>query len=258
VKDPRDLYGLPLDRFVAERAALAKAMRSGGEREGGERVARLRKPSVAAWAVNQLVRTQRREVAELFAAGDQLQRAQSELLEGRGDAQSLRQATERERAAVDLLSHTARGLLSSQGNELSPAVLERVRETLHAAALDRDARSQVTDGCLPRELRHVGLGAGAAPTASRGRPSARSHETPDRSADARAKRERSQELKALRKAAADARRAAERASRELQVAKERRDRAAGVLNDAAAALIAARDRAEEAVRAEREARQALD
>jgi hypothetical protein len=65
-------------------------------------------------------------------------------------------------------------------------------------------------------------------------------------------------LKALRKAAADARRAAERASRELQVAKERRDRAAGVLNDAAAALIAARDRAEEAVRAEREARQALD
>ena len=57
--DQRELYGLPLDRFVAERAALAKSLRSEGQREQADQVAKRRKPSVAAWAVNQLVRTQR-------------------------------------------------------------------------------------------------------------------------------------------------------------------------------------------------------
>jgi hypothetical protein len=52
-----DLYGVPLDRFVPERAALVRALRSAGEREQAAAVAALRKPSVAAWAVNQLVRT---------------------------------------------------------------------------------------------------------------------------------------------------------------------------------------------------------
>ena len=57
--EPDDLYGLPLDRFVAERGALAKALRADGRRDEASRVAALRKPSVAAWAVNQLARTQR-------------------------------------------------------------------------------------------------------------------------------------------------------------------------------------------------------
>ena len=121
--DPRDLYGLPLERFIAERAALAKALRSDGEGDGAADVAKLRKPSVAAWAVNQLVRTQRRAVADLFEAGDQLQRAQSDLLGGRGDAAVLRETAERERAAVEQLTATARGLLTTQGHELSPAAL---------------------------------------------------------------------------------------------------------------------------------------
>ncbi len=67
-----ELYGLPLERFVPERAALVKALRAEGRREDAAQVAKLRKPSVAAWAVNQLVRTQGRAAAELFAAGDAL------------------------------------------------------------------------------------------------------------------------------------------------------------------------------------------
>jgi len=78
----------------------------------------------------------------------------------RGDADALRTAADRERAAVDHLTATARGLLTSQGQELSAAAIERVRETLHAAALDQDARQQVSDGCLEHELRHVGMGPG--------------------------------------------------------------------------------------------------
>ena len=188
--DVDDLYGLPFDRFVPERTALARELRSAGRREEAGEVAALRKPSVAAWAVNQLVRTQRRGVDELFEAGDALREAHDQVLGGRGDAGSLRTAVARERAAVDELIKVARGVLTGDGHELSPTIIDRVTDTLHAAALDDDARAQVGDGRLERELRQWGSGwrrplraprrrpgaAGRPPRLSRGRttkPSAR-------------------------------------------------------------------------------------
>lgn len=171
-----ELYGLALEQFIPERTALAKALRAEKRREDAAAVAALRKPSVAAWAVNQLVRSQGSSIQELFAAGDELREAQARLLAGSGDGKALRAASERERAAVDALVSAARGLLSSDGHELSTAVVERVADTLHAAALDEDAREQVREGRLERELRHVGLGLGqsadpfaVAPPAPKGR-----------------------------------------------------------------------------------------
>ena len=62
--DVDELYGLPLDEFVPARNALARELKGAGEPAEAAEVAALRKPSVAAWAVNQLVRTQRRGVGE--------------------------------------------------------------------------------------------------------------------------------------------------------------------------------------------------
>jgi hypothetical protein len=73
--NPHDLYGLPLERFVPERTALAKRLRAEERRADAERIAALPKPSRAAWAVNQLVRTQRRAITSLFEAGDAVQRS---------------------------------------------------------------------------------------------------------------------------------------------------------------------------------------
>ena len=243
--DPHDLYGLPLERFTAERNALARELRREGRREDATRVAAMRKPSVGAWAVNQLVRTQRREVDGLLKAGDALQRAQSELVGGRGDSATLRKATERERTAVERLAGKAQGLLSSEGRELRPATLERVSETLHAAALDEDARAQVKDGCLVAELRHVGLGgfgdvAVPAPKRGGGRTAAKAPSGPDAAARKRAERERAEQLEAASKAERDARRELERASRELEDAERRRDKAAASLRQAEAAVSALR------------------
>jgi hypothetical protein len=50
--EPRDLYGLPLDRFTEERNSLAKQLRQDGARDQAAAVAKFRKPSAAAWAVN--------------------------------------------------------------------------------------------------------------------------------------------------------------------------------------------------------------
>ena len=156
--DVDELYDAPLEQFVARRGELARELRKQGEREQAAEIAALRKPSVAAWAVNQLVRTQPRSFAELLDAGDALQEAHRTATSGRGDAAALRAAAQRERSAVDDLLQAARGLLTGDGHELSPTIIDRVADTLRAAALDDEAREQVRDGRLERELRHVGLG----------------------------------------------------------------------------------------------------
>jgi hypothetical protein len=271
VIDARDLYGLPLDRFVPERGALARELRKEGRREQAAEVAGLRKPSVAAWAVNQLVRTQSHPVTALFDAGDALQHAHSQLLAGRGDGAALRNAHTREREAVSELVEKARGLLSSEGHGLAQATMDRVSETLHAAALDAEAREQVKEGCLYREFRHVGLGASEAlsmpnstsgrsrsrapgKTAARARSTGSGGVAPTRE---RGDRERTKRLGAARKAEADARRVADRAGRDLLVAERRRDRASESLREAEAAVAAAREQAEKASLAHRNAQKAL-
>ena len=273
--DADDLFGLPLDRFIPERTALAKALRSEGRREEAADVAATRKPSVAAWAVNQMVRTQKRAVDELFEAGDDLRAAQDQVLAGHGDRQGLREAAERERHTVEELVKSARGLLNSEGHELSAAVIERVSDTLHAAALDEDARRQVQGGRLEHELRHVGFGVGAGGSAAperRGRSTARRSSPAKPKTDTesietraqareerrRAERERAAAVKSAREADGQARRAAQRAARALELAQERRDRAARALAAAEDDLDQARDEADAATAAHQAAGAELD
>lgn len=288
--DVDDLYGLPLDRFVPARGALARELRKAGEREQASEVAGLRKPSVAAWAVNQLLRTQRRAMAELLEAGDALRTAQDDVLGGRGDAASLRSAVERERLAADELIEAARGLLTSQGEELSAPVIERVADTLHAAALDDEARQQVRRGRLERELRHVGLGmsglagattapsrtparkagtAGKKPAGQRAagrtdrgteraeRATERAERATERAERERQERERAQARAAARATEREARRRAERAERGAQLALERRDKAAVALDEAEAELSEAEAELREAEAELREAEEAV-
>ncbi len=258
--EPNDLYGLPLERFVPERTALTRALRKDGHRAQAEAVASLRKPSVAAWAVNQLVRTHGAEVADLFAAGDALGHAQSELITGRGDTRAMREAVARERDAVSTLAQLARGLLSSEGHELTQTTLERVSESLHAAALDDEARAQVKDGCLTRELRYAGLGRGGLagqPASSSG---VRGERSPDAAAGAETKRiarERAERVEIARQAEADTRRSVQRAERELDTAQTRRDDMADALQKAEQALTEARDHADRAKFEHRRAQDAL-
>jgi hypothetical protein len=268
--DVDDLYGAPLEQFVSARGALARELRKQGRREEAAEVASLRKPSVAAWAVNQLVRTQPRSISELFQVGDELQEAHRTAAAGRGDGGTLREAAQRERAAVEVLMEATRGLLTSEGHELSATIIERVADTLRAAALDSDARASVSHGRLERELRHVGLGvidAGAAtapprqstrarapkrPAPEPERDQARSQESERRERaerreeDKRREREHAQARKAAREIEAKARRSAERAARAVRVAEERRDRAAQDLKAAEESLSGAREAAEAA------------
>jgi hypothetical protein len=259
-----DLYGLPLERFIPERAALAKTLRGQKRREEATSVAGMRKPSVAAWAVNQLVRTQDKTIQVLFDAGDELARAQAGAASGKRTAAAMRDAAQRQRDALDELLDAAKGLLSTDGHPLSPTTLERVADTLRAASIDEASRRQVADGSLTQELRFAGLGiggltapppnspeadtAGAKPTVKReakGRPApARRNAQPELEAKrtAAAKRERTAALKAARHSEVQARRAATRAERELAAAQAQREEAAEALEDAERILAAATHR----------------
>jgi hypothetical protein len=160
VDSPPDLYGLPLSHFIPERQALVKELRSQKRRDEATEVAGMRKPSVAAWAVNQLVRTQDKAIRVLFQAGDDLARAQAEAASGQRTADALRSANRRQRDALDDLLSAAQGLLSPEGHPLTVATLERVTDTLRAASIDGASREQVIDGCLSQELQFAGLGIG--------------------------------------------------------------------------------------------------
>ncbi len=257
-----------------------KARRAEKRREEASEVAALRKPSVAAWVVNQLVRTQRKTLQSLFSAGDDLAQAQEQAAAGKGGGDAMREATHRQRDAVRELLEAAEGLLGSDGHGVSQATMERVGETLRAAANDEDARRQVAGGCLTRELRFVGLGIGLStpssvnseprtnrekttpspgtdkrPAGRRDRRKAKDETAADaqeaeaiRNAEAErvAAREHAAAVKAARRAEAEARRTATRAEKELAAAQARQHEAAASLQEAETSLSVAAQRAEDA------------
>ena len=162
------LYALPLDEFVAQRGALAKRLRGEGEREAAERVKGLRKPTAGAWALNQAVRRRRSETSALLAAGERLRAAHEALISG-GGRDELREAMAEERSLSGTLADCAEAIASETGKS-GPALKERVRATLHAAALDPAVREELEAGRLVREHEAVGLaafgGGAVAPVAS--------------------------------------------------------------------------------------------
>src|SRR5918992_261439 len=142
------LYGLPLDEFTAGRNELAKELRSRGEREAADEVRGLRKPSQAAWALNQVARGDPKAVRRLLDAGGALRGAQEAVMSGEGGADDLRDAAEDERAAAEPLLAQAGRVLGKGGRGPSAQLLERVRETLHAAAGDEDVARRLQSGRL--------------------------------------------------------------------------------------------------------------
>ncbi len=254
------LYGLPLGEFVAARDALARELRAEGRREEASAVRALGRPSVAAWAVNQVVRSQPREARALWEAGDEMLAAQRELLAGAGDRERLREATRREQAALDPLAAAAQGLLDARGRGMSAQTLQRVVETLHAAAIDPGAREEVAAGRATRELRHVGLGAvGAVEPRERGGGSGAVEEpAPAPQEEQRAAAERDRREAAERtKARAAAEREARAAARELERAQRAAARTGERLERARAEHEEQQRTLDQAQKRRREAHQAL-
>lgn len=233
--DPVDeLYGAPLDEFVSRRDALARSLRKEGKREEADGVKALRKPSVAAWAVNVLAREEREAVDELLAAGERLRAAHAELLDG-GDPGAVQEAASAERAAVEGLVAAARGVLADAGRPATDATLDRVRDTLHAAASDDTVRELVRAGRVVEDAEATGFAlAGLSPGKGAKRPAAARPRTADRAAARRT--EAAERVKQAQAELAEAEGAVREAERALARAEKEADRRRGALERAERAL----------------------
>jgi hypothetical protein len=151
------LYGLPLEGFVAARDEAARDLRREGKAEAAEEVAELRKPTVSAWAVNQLAKRHAARLGELLERGERLRAAHRAAVAGRG-ASGLAAAGRAERQVIAELVGLAAGELEAAGRASSQAVRERIAATLHAAATDPVAARLVRAGRLSRDLDPSGFG----------------------------------------------------------------------------------------------------
>jgi hypothetical protein len=144
------LFHGPPEAFTATRNDLARRLRAEQRRDEGEKVAALRRPTLPAWAVNQLVRRHPDRVDELIAAGRELAQAQRRLLSGVRDG-SLREATARRRELLAELTDVAAGIVAEAG---AAAASHRpaISATLEAASLDAAAAEQVRAGRLSADL----------------------------------------------------------------------------------------------------------
>lgn len=147
------LYTQPLDGFVAARDAAARLVADGGDRIGAERLKRLPKPSVAAWVINHVVRERPDDVAALTAVGDELRAATQDR-----DRARIKALDHLRRERTEALVGAVRDAGEVGGRPVSAAVLDRLTETLTAAVMDADAGAAVRAGRLSRGLQHAGFG----------------------------------------------------------------------------------------------------
>jgi hypothetical protein len=239
-----ELYGLPPGEFTRARDARANQLRADGDRDEANAVKALRKPTVAAWALNQLARRRRKDLDKLLSAGEELRAAQEELLAG-GDRAGFQEAAARERDLVAKLASDAAALASEAG-ERGTGLQEKVAETLHAAALDEETAEELRAGRLVKEREAVGgfgaAGGGEAPSrVPKKRPAKRSSH-PDRQARSVARtdeRHARRELDAAERAVQHAQERADAAEAHAKEANERARTTAERLREAKRAQTAA-------------------
>lgn len=143
------LYAAPLESFVAERTREAKALRAGGDKAGADEVAKLAKPTAAAWALNHLAREEPGVVGAWLAAAEELREASTHAKQVGGDA--VRAAMAEHRDATSRLLDLAGQRAKPGGRPLSEAMLERVRSMLQAATADAGLAEELEAGRLTEE-----------------------------------------------------------------------------------------------------------
>jgi hypothetical protein len=217
------LYGTPRDAFVAERDRRVKALRADGHREVAATLRGCRKPTVPAWAVDQLPRRHPEAVEALIDAATAVRDRQRRAASGR--SAELREAStayhERLRALRDLAAEVIAGAGSSPASHL-----DEVERTLAAAAADPQHHDTLRRGVFERPLAAAGFGPVAGLTLVPGTGPAAGEDqadvedrADDGEAEAQAAREREEARLRRRR-----REALQRQRRDLGRARERQER----------------------------------
>ncbi|MFF6783442.1 hypothetical protein [Streptomyces sp. NPDC012510] len=251
-----ELYATPPPGFVARREVLAARARTAGRAEDSRRIHAARRPSLAAWAANLLLRSRPEESGRFLELGRALREAYRSL-----DAGGIKELSDQRRGLVAALSRQAGELAREAGHRLSDTVQRDVETTLLAVLTDQDAADLWATGRLesalvpPTDFPSSSAAADGTPrAAATARKPPRAAATPSpqrtRTKDEVAERRRQKRERLVR--ARETARAADRRLRELRAAQA----------DAEALLKQARDRHDRAAQqvsaAERQLHQARE
>jgi hypothetical protein len=146
-----ELYGADPSEFTDRRKALADAARAAGDTAAAKRIAALRKPTRAAWVVNQLARVDPEapgRLAELAAALREAEQAK--------DGPRLRELSAARGPLVDSL--TAQALAAAGVADPPSGLREEVTETLTSAIADPEVAAEFAAGTLTRAVQWAGFG----------------------------------------------------------------------------------------------------
>ena len=141
--DVDGLFQLPLAEFIGARKALAARLKKDGRADDAERVKLLVKPSISAWAVNQIYWQHREAFDRLIATGQRFRKAQIS-----GKVADMREALDARRETLTELSDLATTVLRDAGHNPSLDTVRRVATTLEAMS----AYASTSDGPTPGRL----------------------------------------------------------------------------------------------------------
>jgi hypothetical protein len=169
-----DLYTTAPPEFVARREELAAQAKAARRVTDARLIHAARRPSLAAWAANLLLRSEPEESRRFLELGRALREAYQSL-----DADGIKELSEQRRKIVLALSRRAAELALEAGHRLSESVQRDVESTLRAVLADQDAADLWATGRLENALTPpTGFLSPEADTAGTSRKPARSAATP--------------------------------------------------------------------------------
>ncbi|QVI26391.1 hypothetical protein MN2019_19115 [Mycolicibacterium neoaurum] len=229
IEDDLDtLYGVPPPEFTALRGQLVAQAKKRGEADAARTIGAARRPTVAAWVVNALVRADPAAADRLAELRAQLQAAHAAM-----DGARIRELTAAQRRVVTDL--TRAGLAAARVDSPTPALRADITNTLQAAIADPGVHARL--GRLEKAEEWSGFGDfGVSMAVGAGRPDTDDPDTDDPAPRGPDGGQRRRVLVERRGAAA----AALAQSEKVHAA------ATGTVADRQAALVAARQRLEQA------------
>ncbi|CAA9463117.1 MAG: hypothetical protein AVDCRST_MAG38-369, partial [uncultured Solirubrobacteraceae bacterium] len=126
------LHDAPLEAFVDERKRLARELRGGGDRTGAAELAKARKPSAAACALNRAARDTPDLVSEWLTVSADLREASARPAQA---GAGLRAAIAAHRSTTSRLMESIRERARPGDRPLSEDMVDRVRNLLQAATI---------------------------------------------------------------------------------------------------------------------------
>lgn len=149
-----ELYAVTPQAFTAARDSYVHEARHAGDRRLASELARLRRPSVAAWLVNLVALHRPQLLQSLVDLGRITRQAQ-----GSGSPAQLRDLSAQRRRELDAVLVEAQSLAAERGETaVSRAHLVEAESTFAAAMADEKAASLVCSGRVRKALSYNGFG----------------------------------------------------------------------------------------------------